>query len=256
MMPRTGRSWSLMLAGLAMAAVACSLGGRVIEETGIAPPPETPTEPVLEPRYPPAEIENDEGGPAVITGEVSYTNPFFTAGVAEPLVILEDQGGFVVRDRDFIIPAESQVMGQITSDFYTSPFSYSLTLPLLPRGTLRDVDQDPGKDAGVMTFAVAYWTNTWGDPYLEQRDQGGGGWSSSYASTLVSDDRDHYLEIYGGQVGVYAGDDQQGFPSDFGPDGSLFTEDDPIVQLPQGWTEIGLDTDPFTFHPSPQPTIY
>ena len=255
MMPRTGRSWSLMLAGLAMAAVACSLGGRVIEETGIAPPPETPTEPVLEPRYPPAEIENDEGGPAVITGEVAYTNPFFTAGVAEPIVILEDQGGFVVRDRDFIFPAESQVMGQITSDFYSSPFSYSLTLPLVPRGTLRDVDQDPGKDAGVMTFAVAYWTNTWGDPYLERRDQGGGGWSSAYASTLVSDDRDNYLEIYGGRLVIYAGDDQQGFPSDFGLDGSLFTEDDPIVQIPQGWTVVDLDSSPFTFDRSRQPQI-
>jgi len=254
-MPRSNRSWILMLAGLALAAVACSLGGRVIEETGIAPAPETPTEPVLESRFPPAEIENDEGGPAVITGKVAYTNPFFTAGVAEPIVILEDQGGFVVRDRDFIIPAESQVMGQITSDFYTSPFSYSLTLPLVPRGTQRDVDQDPGKDAGVMTFAVAYWTNTWGDPYLEQRDQGGGGWSSAYASTLVSDDRDNYLEIYGGRLVVYAGDDQQGFPSDFGPDGSLFTEDDPIVQIPQGWTVVDLDSSPFTFDRSRQPQI-
>jgi hypothetical protein len=35
-----------MLVGLALAAVACSLGGRVIGETGIAPPPETPTGPV------------------------------------------------------------------------------------------------------------------------------------------------------------------------------------------------------------------
>ena len=255
MMPRTGRSWSLMLAGLVMAAVSCTLGGRVIEETAVAPPTEAAAEPTSVTRFPAAEVENDEGGPAVITGEVAYTNPLFTAGVAEPIVILEDQGGFVVRDRDFIIPAESQVMGQITSDFYTSPFSYSLTLPLLPRGTLRDVDQDPGKDAGVMTFAVAYWTNTWGDPYLERRDQGGGGWSSAYASTLVSDDRDNYLEIYGGHLVVYAGDDQQGFPSAFGDDGLLFTEDDPIVQVPQGWTMVGLDTDPFTFDRSRQPTI-
>ena len=254
-MPLSSRSWSLMLAGLAMAAVSCSLGGRVIEETGIAPPPEAPTESVLESRFPPAEIENDEGGPVVITGEVAYTDLFFTLGVAEPIVILEDQGGFVVRDRDFLFPVESQVMGQITSDFYTSPFSYSVTLPLVPRGTLRDVDQDAGKDAGVMTFAVAYWTNTWGDPYLERRDQGGGGWSSAYASTLVSDDRDNYLEIYGGQLVIYAGDDQQGFPSGFGPDGSLFTEDDPIVQIPQGWTAVDLDSSPFTFDRSRQPHI-
>src|SRR3989304_5140779 len=98
MMPRSDRSWSLMLAGLAMAAVSCSLGGRVIEETGIAPAPETPTEPVLGSRFPPAKIENDEGGPVVLPGQVPYTIPFFTWGLPEPIVILEDQGGFVVRD--------------------------------------------------------------------------------------------------------------------------------------------------------------
>src|SRR3990172_7020355 len=255
MMPRSNRSWSLMLAGLAMAAVSCSLGGRVIEETGIAPAPETPTEPVLGSRFPPAEIENDEGGPVVITGEVAYTNPFFTLGLAEPIVILEDQGGFVLRDRDFLFPVESQVLGKITSEIYISPFSYSLTLPLVPRGRLRDVDQDPGKDAGVMTFAVAYWTNTGGDPYLERRDQGGGGWSSAYASTLVSDDRDNYLEIYGGRLVIYASDDQQRFPSGFGDDGLLFTKDDPIVQIPQGWTVVDLDSSPFTFDRSRQPQI-
>ena len=68
-------------------------------------------------------------GPTVVTGSVAYTDLFFTMGVAEPIVILEDQGGFVTRDRKFLIPTESQVMGQITSDFYTSPFTYSLTLP-------------------------------------------------------------------------------------------------------------------------------
>ena len=47
---------------------------------------------------PPADIVNDEGGPVSITGEVPYTNPFFTLGVAAPLVILEDQAGFVDRN--------------------------------------------------------------------------------------------------------------------------------------------------------------
>ncbi len=240
---------------LALATVSCTLGGKVVEETPAALPAEPLAEPGPATRFPAAEIQNDEGGPAVITGEVAYSNPFFTLGVAEPIIILEDEGGFVVRDRDFVIPVESQVMGQITSDFFTSPFSYSLTLPVLPRGTLRDVDQDQGQDAGVMTFAVAYWTNTWGDPYLERRDQGGGGWSGAYASTLVSDDRDNYLEIYGGNLVIFAGDDQQGFPSSFGEDGLLFTADDPIVQVPQGWSVVDLDTDPFTFDRSRQPKI-
>jgi hypothetical protein len=38
---------------------------------------------------------------------------------------------------------------------------------------LRDVDNDGETDAGVMVFAVAYWSNTFGDPYLEERDHMG-----------------------------------------------------------------------------------
>jgi C-terminal processing protease CtpA/Prc len=196
-----------------------------------------------------------ESGPRIITGELAYTNNFFTAGVAEPEIILEDQGGFVTRDRNFLIPVQSQVIGQITSDFYTSPFSYSLTLPAEPDGTLHDVNHDNKTDTGVMVFAIAYWTNTWGDPYLERRDQGGGGWSTAYASTKVSDNRDFYLEVYGGKYLVYAPDDQQQFPAAFGADKKLFTEDDPILSLPAGWSVIDLDQNPFSIDRSENPTI-
>lgn len=85
---------------------------------------------------------DDEGGPVAITGLVTYTNPFFTLGVAAPVVILEDQAGFVDRDKNYIFPVESQTLGQITSDFYTSPFSYSIALPIEPQGAWRDVDFD------------------------------------------------------------------------------------------------------------------
>ncbi len=204
---------------------------------------------------PAAEIVNDEGGPVSITGDVEYTNAFFTLGVAAPMVILEDQAGFVDRNEGFIMPVESQTLGQLTSDFYTSPFSYSLALPIEPQGTLRDVDNDGEEDTGVMTFAVAYWTNTFGDPFLEERDLYGGGWSTAYASTEVSDDADTRREIVGGKFLVYAPDDQQGFPSGFGADGLLFTEDDPIVTLPQGYTIVDLDSDPFTFDRTRNPVI-
>jgi C-terminal processing protease CtpA/Prc len=186
-----------------------------------------------------------QGGPKLITGNVSYTNSFFTQGVAEPEVILEDETGFVRRDRKFVIPVQSQVLGQITSDFYKSPFTYSLSLPAAPNGTLNDVNHDGKKDTGVMIFAVAYWTNTWGDAYLERRDQGGGGWSSAYASTKVSVDRDTYLEVYGGKYVVYAPDDKQQFPSGFGPDKKLFTDDDPLMNLPAGWSMVDMDKTPF-----------
>jgi len=94
--------------------------------------------------FQPARIVNDEGGPVVIRGDVTYTNPFFTSGVAAPIIILEDQAGFVDRNEYFIFPPQSQTIGQLTSDFYTSPFSYNLALPIEPQGSLRDVDQDGG----------------------------------------------------------------------------------------------------------------
>lgn len=196
---------------------------------------------------PPAPIVNDEGGPVAVTGDVTYTNAFFTLGVASPMVILEDQAGFVDRNRGFLMPVESQTLGQITSDFFTSPFSYSIALPIEPRATLRDVDNDGEEDAGVMVYAVAYWNNIFGDPFLEKRDLQGGGWSTAYASTNVSDAAANKYEIVGGKLLIYAPDGEQGFPSGFGADGMLFTDDDPIVSVPQGYTVVNLDTDPFTF---------
>jgi C-terminal processing protease CtpA/Prc len=186
-----------------------------------------------------------QSGPKLVTGSVSYTNSFFTAGVAEPEVILEDETGFVTRNRKYIIPVQSQVLGEITSDFFKSPFTYSLSLPAEPNAPLNDVNHDGKKDKGVMVFAIAYWTNTWGDAYLERRDQGGGGWSSAYASTKVSVDRATYLEVYGGKYVVWAPDDKQQFPSGFGADKKLFTDDDPIMNLPAGWSMVDMDKTPF-----------
>ncbi|MFN8491376.1 MAG: S41 family peptidase [Caldilineaceae bacterium] len=205
--------------------------------------------------FTPAKLLNDEGGPVEVQGKVSYTNAFFTEGVAQPMVILEDEAGFVDRNHGFVFPKSSQTLGQITSDFYTSPFSYTIELPIEPQATLRDVDQNGQKDKGVMVFAIAYWNNTFGDPYLEERDQGGGGWSTAYASTRVSSESDTKDEVIGGKFLVYAPDDKEGFPSDFGADGKLFTKDDPIVGLPAGYTIVNMDTHPFTFDRTHHPVI-
>ena len=202
----------------------------------------------------PAPILNDEGGTRAVYGEMSYTNPYLTDGVAEPLIILEDQAGFVDRDRDFTFSPESQVMGRLTSDFFTSPVSYVLQLPFEPQGSLRDVDNDGEEDGGVQIFAVAFWTNIWGPPELEERDLGGGGWSTAYASTDTSNRSQTLNEVIGGQLLVYA-PDAQGFPSGYGEDGLLFTEDDPAVGLPAGYTLVSLDSDPFTFDRSAEPVV-
>ncbi|MEM9772932.1 MAG: S41 family peptidase [Chloroflexota bacterium] len=193
-------------------------------------------------------INADEGGLASITGELTYTNPFFGEGTVQPLVILEDQTGFVDRNRVYLFPLESQVLGQITSDFKQSPFSYSMVLPIEPKGGERDVDNDGEDEQGVQIYAVAYWDNTYGGPFLEERDMSGGGWSTAYASTRTSTELETEREIVGGKLVVYAPDDAQSFPINFGEDGLLFTDDDQdMIDLPQGWTVVDLDTVPFTF---------
>ncbi|MEM8859370.1 MAG: PDZ domain-containing protein, partial [Chloroflexota bacterium] len=193
-------------------------------------------------------INGDEGGLVSITGLVTYTNPFFGAGTVQPLVILEDQTGFVDRDTVYLFPLESQVLGQITSDFKQSPFAYSMVLPIEPRGGERDVDNDGEDEQGVQIYAVAYWDNTYGGPFLEERDMSGGGWSTAYASTKTSTELETQREIVGGKLVVYAPDDAQSFPINFGEDGLLFTDDDQeMIDLPQGWTVVDLDTTPFTF---------
>ncbi len=204
---------------------------------------------------PPAKIVNDEGGPVAVTGNVTYTNGFFTLGVDEPLIILEDEAGFVDRNHGFQIPEKSQVLGKITSDFFTSPFTYSIDLPVEPGGDLRDVDQNASKDPGVMVYAIAYWNNIWGDPFLEKRDLFGGGWSGAYASFRIDPNPSAKGEVIGGKYIVYAPDDKQGFPSGFGDDKKLFTKDDPIVLLPKGYTIVDMDTAPFTFDRTRNPVI-
>ena len=239
-------AFRVLAALLVMALVGAGTFARAQEGAGNTTPPFGRPQASAAGDYAPAEIVNDEGGPVRITGTLTYTNLNFTMGVAQPLVILEDQAGFVDRDRHFLFSPESQVLGQFTSDFFTSPVSYSLALPIEPQGAYRNV-ADSSDAIGVQVYAVAYWTNKWGDPFLEERDLYGGGWSTAYASTRVSEDASARYEIVGGRLLIYAPDDAQGFPAGFGDDGLLFTADDPIVRVPQGYTVVDLDTNPFTF---------
>lgn len=201
---------------------------------------------------PMAEVINDQGGPRFISGTANYTFPYFQTFLPQPFVVLYDMAGLVERDVDFYPASRSQVFGVITTDPFTSPFTYDLALPLVPRGDLRDVDQNGRDDVGVMIFAVAVVSNTWRSPFLEERDTFVSGVLRSIA---ISSDVDTFLEIERGKLIVYAPDDEQGFPSGFGPDGRLFTADDPIVRLPQGYTVVDLSTDPFTFDRSAKPIV-
>ncbi|NIM96317.1 MAG: peptidase S41 [Anaerolineales bacterium] len=194
--------------------------------------------------------EANPNEPVQIRGTIPFTSPFFINSISEPYVLLEDEAGFVARDHEFEFPLAGQVIGPVEL-IDDSTLQYNLILPSIPAGTLMDVDNDGEEDVGVMIFAVAYWSNTWGDPFLEARD--GTGWSTAYTSAITDPERDD--EIVGGTLIVWAPDDEQGFPNQFGADGLLFTEDDPTTTLPAGYSVVNLDQDPFRIYKETQPEI-
>lgn len=240
-MPELHRvSRRIIPAGLvALTTLACSLSGLIGGPT--ATPGETPTTaPTPLPQAPvqPGAANPDE--PVAVIGSIPFTSPFFINTISEPFVLLEDEAGFVQRDREFVFPLAGQAMGPVeTIDDQTLHFE--LALPSVPQGTFVDVDQDGQTDAGVQVFAVAYWSNTWDGPFLEKRD--GTGWSNSYTSTVTDPDRQD--EIMGGLLVVWAPDGNQSFPSDFGADGELFTADDPVAPIAAGYNFVDLDQTPF-----------
>jgi len=230
------------------AMAACSFNPvDVIPSAAAQDTPRLPTKTVV------VEIEeNPDAGnePVQISGTIPFTSPFFINTFSEPFVLLEDQAGFANRDREFEFALDGQVIGPVER-IDDQTLSYRLTLPEAPQATLLDVDNDAEEDTGVMVFAVAYWSNTWGDPFLEPRD--GTGWSTAYSSTITDPERDD--EIKGGTFVVWAPDNQQEFPTGFGEDNKLFTEDDPVDAISSGYTLVDLDQDPFRFYRERQPEL-
>ncbi len=222
----------------------------VLQPTGEGNTPEPELAPtcVPQPSGPCLTLSPDE--PVQITGDIPYTSPFFLNSIAEPFVMLEDEAGFVRRDLEFQFPLAGQIIGPVTVS-EDKTLSYSLALPSVPQGTFVDLSNNGIQDLGVQVFAVAYWSNTWGDPFLEARD--GKGWSTAYTSAITDPERDN--EIIGGTILVWAPDENQVFPSDFGPDEKLFTEDDPVESISAGYNLVNLDSKPFKVYKERYPKL-
>ena len=243
---------------LALAAVFAlfALGCQVFTNLAVTPtpPPTLTPEPTPIPtRLPPIPVtpgDENPDEPVFITGDIPYTSQFFLNTIYEPFVLLEDQAGFVSRDKDFTFRLEGQAIGPVEVHDDQS-ITYSLALPSIPQGTHLDVDNDDKNEIGVQIFAVAYWSNTWGGPFLEGRD--GKGWSTSYVSTTIDPERED--EIVAGILVVWSPDDQQGFPTGFGEDGLLFTADDPAGSIPSGYNIVDINQEPFQVYKEARPRI-
>jgi C-terminal processing protease CtpA/Prc len=198
---------------------------------------------------PPAADENE---PYLVTGTLDFTNAFIAMIFEEHAVALVDMYGFVIRDEEWEIPVESQTLGFMNMDEDTLHAEYSLQLPARPMGQFADVDNDGQTDTGVQIFAVSYWPNVYGGPYSEGDDRSRG-WVGGFASVTSDPERDD--EINGGILLVWAPDADQSFPTGYGEDNMLFTEDDPVAPIPAGWNIVNLDQSPFTFTKEPEPEI-
>ena len=100
-----------------------------------------------------------------------------------------------------------------------------------------------------MVFAVAMWSNIWGDPFLEKRE--GTGWSGGHSTTVIDIEND--AEIISGHLIIWAPDDNQQFPSGFGEDGLLLTEDDPVVSVPAGYSIVDINQEEFIIYKEARP---
>ena len=249
---RKRHPWILLAILFSMAALACRAASGLPGITETLPTTQ-PVEVATPTALPPIPVKPGAANPeepVFITGEIPYTSPFFLNTISEPFVLLEDQGGFVQRDREFQFQLSGQVIGAVEVHDDDS-LTYSLALPAIPQGTLVNVANNGQENSGVQIFAVAYWSNTWGGPFLEERD--GSGWSSAYASTIVDPANDD--EIQGGILIVWAPDENQYFPTSFGEDGMLFTEDDPTGPIPPGYNIVDLNQEPFQVYKETQPNI-
>lgn len=190
--------------------------------------------------------------PLLLRGAFDYTNDILATYYVEHAVALVDMYGFVKRDQEWEIPVAGQTLGYLKLDTEQRHGEFELQLPAQPRGTPVDVDHDNQSDAGVQVFVVAYWPNLAGGPFSEGDDRSRG-WPSYLASTV--NDSNRHDEVVGGKLVVWAPDAQQRFPSGWGADGLLFTDDDPLQTLPAGWSVIDLDSEPFAIQREAEPEL-
>jgi C-terminal processing protease CtpA/Prc len=197
-------------------------------------------------------VAENVGEPVQVQGEYSISNDFVFTYYVENAVALIDMHGFVIRDEEWELPVDSQVLGYMTYDAEALGGTFDLNLPALPEGEFNDVDNNGAENAGVQIFAVGYSPNLYGGPFSVGDDRSRG-WPAYLAS--VKADTENNDEIIGGKLIVWAPDAEQSFPTGFGDDGLLFTADDPVESVGAGYTIIDLDTDPFTFSKTPIATM-
>ncbi|HLY27552.1 MAG TPA: S41 family peptidase [Aggregatilineales bacterium] len=183
-----------------------------------------------------------DAGVVTVTGSIKITNQFVLQDDSEPFIALIDLTAFVKRDHDAPLPFPDQPIAGLQGDLAKGA-TYTMPLPISPRGLINDVGHGKG-GKGLMVFALDFDTNAIGDAFMGPYEWHG--WPNGIDSLNFDPGT---LEVANGDMLVWAPDAKQMFPTGFGPDGKLFTDDDPVGSIGQGWTLIQIDQDktkPFT----------
>jgi C-terminal peptidase prc len=173
--------------------------------------------------------------PHTITGTYSTSNPIYPTIGADSGVILYDFSGEITEDYAFVSPKEAQVLGDMNGDITSG--SYAIDLPDHPQGSPLDFDGNPMTLPSVQVFVTATYINFIGDIFINR------GETPMNISARIEP---MTFDIIGGQVVVWSDHDGEQFPGGFGPDGAVFTEDDPLMDLAAGWSVVSMETEPFT----------
>jgi len=178
--------------------------------------------------------------PRRVVGGYETTNPLYGMIGARTGVLLYDLSGQINEDYNFVPPEETQVLGRLAGDIMKG--SYIIELPDDPQGTLLDFDGDSASPPAIQVYTPALFIDFLGDDYVNR------GESPMNMSVRLESLTYHMV---GGSLVVWAEVDGALFPGEYGPDGVLFTDDDVLVELPQGWSIIALDAEPFTIVRNP-----
>ncbi len=189
---------------------------------------------------PPATFTNDEGGAKQLFGSLNYTDFAIPTVLQDPAPTLLDMVHVVQRDGTQFAPIDFADPG--LHDHAGGAAALGLCL--------RPADRSPPARCSTWTMTAsktracrssAPWSAPTSTPVRISNSLDQAGDLSSYLTDPTSG------EITEGSLLIYAPDDKQGFPSGFGDDGILFTNDDPAVALPQGYTVVHFGSDGFTF---------
>jgi C-terminal processing protease CtpA/Prc len=233
---------SLSLLVLALALTACGTATPAVTEA--------PTEQATEAAT--AEPAATMAGPVQISGEIQVSNALIIdVYFVERFVMLEDLTGFINRDYEYEQPLEAQILGPVMVD-EEGKFTYVLNLPAMPVSPSNDVDNDSSAETGIQVWQIVMNANYIDDPFLGDNETGG--WQANYTSARI--DAENKNEIIGGKILIWAPDNNQEFPTGFGEDGLLFTEDDPVGPVPAGYSVIDLDATPFKIIRDLNPDVY